>query len=156
MQPSRCALWLKVNFWVGAVFDGATLVPMLSPNVATRLFGIADRSADSGFRYAMLVGAALMAGWTCLLTWAAQRPIERRAVAMLTGFPVLAGLLFSSGFAIASGFMAKADIVPMLVLQALLGMSFVGSYFASSPRHRSADSERRPLISDSAAGTHRT
>ncbi len=133
MQTARSVLWLKVNFWVGAVFDGATLGPMLSSNLATRLFGIADRSADSGFRYAMLVGAALMAGWTCLLAWAAQEPIERRAVALLTALPVLAGLLFSSGFAIASGFMQKADIVPMLVFQALMGVSFVGSYIASSP-----------------------
>ena len=133
MQTARSVLWLKVNFWVGAVFDGATLVPMLSPNLATRLFGIADRSADSGFRYAMLVGAALMGGWTCLLAWAAQKPIERRAVALLTAFPVLTGLLFSSGFAIASGFMQKADIVPTLVFQALMGVSFAGSYIASSP-----------------------
>lgn len=133
MQTSRSVLWLKVNFWVGAVFDGATLAPMLSPRLATRLFGIADRGADAGFRYAMLVGAALMAGWTFLLLWAAQKPIERRAVALLTAVPVLAGLIFSSGFAIASGFMRKADIVPTLVFQALAGMSFVGSYFASSP-----------------------
>jgi hypothetical protein len=133
MQTARSVLWLKVNFWVGAVFDAATLAPMLSPRLATRLFGIVDRSADSGFRYAMLVGAALMAGWTCLLVWAAQKPIERRAVALLTAVPVLAGLIFSSGFAIASGFMQKADIVPTLVFQALVGMSYVGSYFASTP-----------------------
>ena len=37
MQTARSVLWLKVNFWVGAVFDGATLVPMLSPNLATRV-----------------------------------------------------------------------------------------------------------------------
>jgi hypothetical protein len=131
MRPTTLATWLRINFCVGAIFDAAVLAPMLSPSVAGRLFGIPDRSGDAGFRYAMFVGAALMAGWTCLLVWAALRPLERRFVALLTLLPVLAGLAGAGAFAVSSGLVSLERMAPTFTAQALLGLSFAGSWLAS-------------------------
>ena len=134
MQARGNASWLKVNFWVGAVFDAAVLIPMLSPAAARALFGITDRAADAGFRYAMFLAAALMAGWTCLLVWAAQRPLERRAIALLTVVPVLGGLVLAGFFAVETGFISLSKMVPTFLFQGLLGLSYLGSYLHSRRR----------------------
>jgi hypothetical protein len=72
------ALWTAALVWTPlyAVLTGRPLV-----NPAPEL------------RLAMWIGAALMAGWTVLLVWAARRPVERRAIMLITALPVVAGLL---------------------------------------------------------------
>ena len=43
----------------------------------------------------MTIGGVLMAGWTVLLLWAVQRPIERRFVILLTAMVVAALFLLA-------------------------------------------------------------
>jgi hypothetical protein len=124
---------LRAAYRLGAVLDAAMLPPMLIPPVGAAMFGIADFQPGPEYRYAMYVGAALMAGWTALLFWADRRPLERRGVLLLT-MPVIAGLIGSSLYAAASGLVAPVRILPILVLQVSLTAFFLGAYIHSRPR----------------------
>ena len=92
--------WLRTAFLAGAVTDACALVPMVVPGVARMLWGFDDQSP--GFRFAMGYGASLMLGWTVLLLWAYQRPLERRFIAALTVL-VIYGLALTEVVAVLSG-----------------------------------------------------
>jgi hypothetical protein len=57
-------------FIIGAVLDGLVAVVMLVPSLEALAWGFAEPVLDSGYRFAMTFGAALMVGWTALLVWA--------------------------------------------------------------------------------------
>lgn len=67
---------LRIAFLAGAVTDALAIVPMLLSSLAMLLWGCEDVSG--AYWFAMGYGASLMLGWTVLLIWAYQRPIERR------------------------------------------------------------------------------
>ena len=92
--------WLRTAFAAGAVTDGIALLPMLVPPLASLLWGFDDVSG--AYRFAMGYGASLMLGWTALLVWAYQRPLERRFVAALTVL-VIYGLVATEIVASRSG-----------------------------------------------------
>lgn len=90
-------LLVKIAFLVGAVTDGLAIIPMLSRRAGVAIFG-GDASKDSAaYRYAMGIGAALMAGWTVLLLWGAaldtSRPRERFLHRGLCAFSSLCALI---------------------------------------------------------------
>lgn len=57
---------LRISYWTGAILDGLMVIPMLFPKVGGLLFGIPDFNPSVNYKYAMGVGASLMAGWTVL------------------------------------------------------------------------------------------
>lgn len=83
---------IKTICWVGALADALWAVALISPPIFGMLTGRPNLDPDLTFRLTMGVGASLMAGWTALLFWCAKKPVERRAVMLLTIFPVLCGL----------------------------------------------------------------
>ncbi len=87
---------IKAPYWVGIAADTLWTVALLWP----RLFGVVTGrpgfAPDLDERLVMGIGASLMAGWTFLLVWAVRAPIERRAVSLLTAFPVVTGLFLVS------------------------------------------------------------
>lgn len=94
----------KISFWADALIDGFVAYLM----VKTAVFG--TPSSFSGYipgveyRWAMGVGASLMLGWTALLIWGAQKPIERKGVLALTVFPVITGIILATYWAYLVGF----------------------------------------------------
>lgn len=80
------------------------------------------------YKYAMLIGAPLMAGWTSLLTWAAVKPVERRAIFALTVFPVLIGLILSGIYAVDSTFIPLEKMIPVWIVQSVLVALYVYCY----------------------------
>jgi hypothetical protein len=116
---------LRVAFLVGAITDALALVPMLVPGMAELLWGFDDTSA--AYRFAMGYGATLMAGWTGLLVWAYQRPLERKFIAALTAF-VIYGLVLTEVVAVATGHMAAWRMIPTWCLQAVLLGLFAGGF----------------------------
>ncbi len=101
-------------------------MPMLFPRLATALWGFRDVSAT--YRFAMGYGASLMFGWTLLLLWAYQRPLERRVVAGLTAL-VICGLVLTELVAARSGELETARVIPTWCLQAILLGLFAGGYY---------------------------
>ena len=121
---------LRIAFLAGAIMDAGALLPMLSPRVARLLWGIHDTPAS--YRLAMSCGASLMLGWTCLLIWADRRPLERRGVLILTAFPVVAGLFISGVYAVVAHLIEFRHLLPMFVIQILVGTLFLVAYIRSS------------------------
>jgi hypothetical protein len=124
---------LHVAYWVGAIMDGAMLFPMLIPSLGSALFGIPDFHPGPEYRYAMGIGASLIAGWTVLLLWADRMPVERRGVILVTVFPVIVGMMASSLYALTSGLLTHDRFVPMILLQAALFVFYLAVYLHSRP-----------------------
>lgn len=116
---------LRTAFAAGAVTDALALLPMLIPPLASLLWGFDDVSG--AYRFAMGYGASLMLGWTALLVWAYQRPLERRFVAALTVL-VIYGLVATEIVAVASGRLALWRMIPTWCLQAALLTLFAGGF----------------------------
>jgi hypothetical protein len=130
---NRSILLLRIAYWVGAAMDAAMLIPMLVPSIGAAIFGIVDFHPGPEYRYAMYVGASLMAGWTVLLLWADRKPVERRGVILLTIIPVILGMILSSLYLAASGWVAPARILPMISIQVLLAVLYFAAYHGSRP-----------------------
>jgi hypothetical protein len=116
---------LRWAFLAGAITDALALVPMLFPEMAALLWGFTDFSG--GYRFAMGYAASLMLGWTVLLVWAYQRPLERRFVAALTVI-VIYGLVVAEVVAVVSGALPAWRMVPTWFLQAGLLTLFASAY----------------------------
>ena len=130
---NRKILLLRIAYWAGAILDGGMLLPMLAPSIGGAMFGIADFRPGAEYRYAMYVGASLMAGWTALLLWADRKPMERRGVILLTVIPVIAGMIGASIYAASSGLVSPQRVLPMLALQVSLAALYLYAYIGSRP-----------------------
>ncbi len=117
--------WLRTAFLAGAVTDAVAVLPLVVPELARLLWGFAESSGST--RFAMGYAASLMLGWTALLVWAYQRPMERRFVAALTVI-VIYGLVLTEVVAVRSGQIALWRMVPTWGLQAILLGLFAGAY----------------------------
>lgn len=116
---------LRVAFLVGAITDALAILPMLIPPLAKLLWGFEDVSG--AYQFAMGYGASLMLGWTVLLIWAYQKPLERKAVAALTVL-VIYGLVLTEIVAVLSGHLPAWRMLPTWFLQtSLLGL-FAGGF----------------------------
>jgi hypothetical protein len=116
---------LRTAFALGAVTDALAVVPMLFPPMAALLWGFDETSG--AYRFAMGYAASLMLGWTGLLVWAYQRPLERRFVAALTVL-VIYGLAATEIAAVVAGHMPAWRMVPTWILQAGLLAVFAAAY----------------------------
>jgi len=83
---------IKLPYWLGIGADALWAIALFSPTVFGLLLGRPDFNPELEVRLIMAIGGTLMTGWTCLLIWALQDPIGRRAVILLTAFPVVFGM----------------------------------------------------------------
>jgi hypothetical protein len=123
---------LRVAFLAGAITDALALFPLVIPGFASRIWGFENFTGS----YSFVAGyaAALMLGWTILLVWAYQRPLERIFVAPLT-ILVIYGLVITEVAALASGHIALEKIAPTLCLQAVLVALFAsGAHYGTVRR----------------------
>jgi len=79
----------------------------------------------------MMIGVSLMLGWTALLIWADRKPIERRAVLLLTVCPVVIGLVAAGVYAVGAGLITAGNMAPTWILQAVLVATFTYAYVSS-------------------------
>jgi hypothetical protein len=122
---------LRACYWFGAIVDGLMVIPMLVPSLAGRMFQIESFEPGVAYRYASMVGASLMIGWTTLLLWADRRPVARKAVLLMTVCPVVLGLAAAGAYAVAAGLITTGRMVPTWVLQAAILTTFTYVYFAA-------------------------
>lgn len=116
---------LRAAFLVGAVTNALAILPMLIPSLGKFLWGFSD--ASTAYRFAVGYAASLMLGWTALLIWAFQRPVERRAVAAFT-ILVICGLVITGVLAALCGHLASSRMVSTWCLQAMLLGLFATSF----------------------------
>lgn len=122
---------LRIAYWLGAIFDALTIIPMLIPSIGGKMFGISNFAPGVDYKYAMGIGASLMLGWTMLLIWADRKPKERSGIILLTVFPVLTGLFIFGLYAVNSGMVKFEKMLPILVFQIIISAFFLYCYIAN-------------------------
>ena len=93
MNNNKKMLIIKMPYWLGIVADALWASALFFPSIFAVLTGRSEFSPDLEMRLIMWIGGTLMLGWTLLLIWAVNEPIERRMVIILTAFPVVFGML---------------------------------------------------------------
>jgi len=119
---------LRISFLVGAITDGLAIIPMVFPRIGSSLFGGDFTRLGPEYRYAMGIGASLMAGWTALLFWGAINPIERRDILILTLFPVIAGIIAATVMAVRNRVILISRVIPLWIHLGCMSVLFVISY----------------------------
>jgi hypothetical protein len=148
---------LQRVFVAAAVVDGAAVVPMVVPAVSGLLWGF---EPEATARFALAYGAALMAGWTGLLGWAARRPHERRVVAVLTVL-VVVGLAGAEVYAAVIGAVGATRLTPTWALHAVLIAVFAIALRLDRPPPRTdrvdcCNLDTAPTIREFLDGSHRS
>lgn len=88
LSTTQKLLFVRFAYWLGAILDAFWgIVPLIYMLFSDqRIFlDLGYPSPISDFDYYTLVGvSSLMLGWTSLLIWADQKPIERRDTLLIT------------------------------------------------------------------------
>jgi hypothetical protein len=124
-------LWLRISYWAGAIIDILAGLSMLFPALfalSNRLTGFAP---DLSFRFVAGMGAPLMFGWTVLLLWAGQKPVERKAVLLITLIPIL-GNAINQIYGVFTGFLSLEAAIPLWINQAVLTALYIFSFWNAS------------------------
>jgi hypothetical protein len=124
---------LRVAFLVGAVTDGLAVIPMLSRRIGAALFGGDSSPSNMDYRFAMGLGAALMAGWTLLLLWGAASPLARRDILLLTVFPVIAGIVLATMLAARRKLVSVSRLIPLWMHLGAVSLFSISVYVLSIP-----------------------
>ena len=128
-EHNRKLFLIKIAYWLGIGADAFWAVVLLSPKFYGILFGLSDYNPDLQTRLILGIGGTLMTGWTFLLLWAVRKPIERRAVILLTAFPVVFGMFIIALIGYLEG---NASNIWILIKTVILFMSMVLSYILAS------------------------
>lgn len=116
---------IKIAYWLGIGADALWAVALLFPKIFGILTGQPDFNPDLPIRLIMGIGGSLMTGWTFLLFWGVKKPIERRAVILLTAFPVVFGLSIVAFIGFLGG---NTSNIWILIKNSILIVSMVTSY----------------------------
>lgn len=122
---------LRISFIVGAVTDGLAVIPMAFPSIGSGLFGGNSSRSNTEYRFAMGIGASLMAGWTLLLIWGSLEPIGRRDLLILTLIPVVNGIVISTMIAVNKQVISRNRVIPLWIHLGFINILFVVSYALS-------------------------
>jgi hypothetical protein len=122
-------VFIKVVCWIGVIGDLLTCLPLLFPEIARKMFGVADIMVTGEYLYVARIAAALMLGWTVLLIWVVLRPLERKGVLLLTLVPVMCGIVTAGILAVRSGLVPVSNMVPMWVFNGIIIIIFALAYY---------------------------
>ena len=114
---------------MGILLDAAAAILLMFPSLAAQFFHWSTFQPSPALSSIAGYAASLMWGWTFLLFWANQKPVERRGVLLLTVFPVLAGLIITRIMDARSGLTVW---FPAGLLQPVLVVLFLFVYFSTN------------------------
>lgn len=117
---------ITTTCWIGIVADLLWAIGLFCPSVFIFLTGRSEMNVDLQVRLIMAIGGSLMLGWTFLLFWTVQKPIERRIVLLLTAFPVVFGIFIVTCVSVFSG---NSFSIWIAVKTFLIFMALVFSYY---------------------------
>ena len=95
------------------------------------MFGLDHFNPGNEYKYAMMIGASLMLGWSILLIWADRKPLERKGVILITVIPAVIGMVLAGIFAVRVGMVKAQRMIPTWILQTILLILFSYSYFST-------------------------
>jgi|APSaa5957512622_1039677.scaffolds.fasta_scaffold46762_4 hypothetical protein len=128
MTNQRKLRFIKITCWVGILADALWAVALFSPGLYGLLIGKPDFNPDASFRANMVIGALLMTAWTLLLLWTWQKPVERKAVLLLTAYPITSGLFLLSSANVYLGVTMFGDAVWIMAKTLTLTIIFTTSF----------------------------
>lgn len=119
---------LITAYWIGIIADAIATILLFSPQIANLLLQPQSFEISAQYLYVTRIAGALMAGWTALLLWASNKPIERADILLITLFPVVTLLLIAAILAARTGQLSVGRLVPMFILYILIFVTFIPSY----------------------------
>lgn len=125
MNEQKRMLLIKLPYWLGIGADAIWAIALLFPSFFGLLTGNPEFNPDLQIRLIMGIGGSLMTGWTCLLIWAVNNPIQRRMVILLTAFPVVFGMFIVALIGFING---NTSNLWLLLKTAILFISMVTSF----------------------------
>ena len=134
MKTENRVLLLRASFWIAAILDAiyalnAGLVWLIDDYAGFDPIRLLRFTEGMESRYAWGLTCVLISSWTLLLIWADRAPIERKAVGLLTAFPLVSGLLIDTVFAVSVGLVSWVDILAVQLVYISLIVLLTSSYF---------------------------
>lgn len=130
---------LIASYWLGIVADALATVLLFSPTVARLVLQPRPFEISANYLYVSRIAGALMLGWTVLLFWAQQKPVERADILLITLFPVVTLLAVAAGLVAQSHQIPISSLLPMFVFYFVLYCTFIPSFiWAKRQRPHSA------------------
>lgn len=83
---------IKIAYIVGIILDGLMGFDMFLYTFFGKSIYLQSQNipiSSSNTQPVMMLGTSLMIGWTILLLWGLQKPIERKGTLIITAFPVV-------------------------------------------------------------------
>ena len=117
--------FIKAPYVIGAIADLVWAIALIYPPILSVLTGRQYPGLDLENRLIYAVGGIMMLGWTALLLWGYQKPIERRGVTLLTACPILIGLFTISLISVLNG---SSYTIWILMKTAVLCIAMLTSY----------------------------
>ncbi|MFW9843657.1 MAG: hypothetical protein ACFFEV_03700 [Candidatus Thorarchaeota archaeon] len=133
--------FVSTMYLVGVILDTLVGIDLLQAVLTGQTFMVFAPTLTDAVRYFGIQVVVFMFGWTILLYWGYREPIDRRALLLMTAFPIVAGLLCSNLFAIAIGLGDVIQIIRNIAIQSGLIVGFLVSfYFAETYTRKKAQS----------------
>ncbi len=129
---------LIISYWIGIIADAMATLLLFSPTVANALLQPQPFEVSNIYLYATRVAGALMLGWTVLLFWAVQEPIERSDVLLITLVPVVTLLAVAAGLVARSGQIPISKLLPMFCLYFVLYCTIIPSYIWAKKQQKTS------------------
>lgn len=126
-MPKKGIILVRISYWLGAFIDLVAGLIMTFPALYAMFNRIPGFTATPAFLNVAWMGAPLMFGWTVLLLWADRKPVERKAILLITLIPIV-GNVINQVFSVMTGFTSLNVAIPQWGLQFLLIVLFAYSY----------------------------
>ena len=119
---------LVTSYWIGIIADAVATVLLFSLTVAEIILHPQSFQITPIYLYVSRVAGALMLGWTVLLFWAQQKPVERADILLITIFPVVTILAGAATHAVISQAISVVNLMSMFMLYIVLFGTYIPSY----------------------------
>jgi hypothetical protein len=119
---------IRFPYFLGIAADALWAIALFFPSVLGILLNNPEFNPEIQVKLIMGIAGTLMTGWTILLIWAVQRSIKRRAVILITVFPVVFGLLIITLIGYLGG---NTSNIWILIKTTILFITMMTSYILS-------------------------
>lgn len=119
-------LIIKITLWWGIVADLFETIRLILPQFFIKTSS-ATLSLNDDLKFALLYGAPVMLGWTIILFWASQKPIDRRGV-FLCLMPVIISYFIVEIIGIKLEILSLNQNIPTFIFQSILLILTIISY----------------------------
>ena len=125
--------YIRFCYWLGAIIDGLVAVDMFLYIIFGNPIYMKSPIPTQETQYIMTSGASLMLGWTFILIWGDQKPIQRRGLLILTVFPVIVlFLIFEiTLFLMGNKWISLETTLVASIIRPILIVIFLTGYFSA-------------------------